>query len=115
MHWFLLLVIAIASGCAQVEDCAQVPPAQELLMGQRVYEDVCANCHEQGVDGAPAVGDSSAWAERSCLWVAVLEEHAKTGYLKMPARGGDADLTDQEVTAAAQYMLTLTHPELRPE
>jgi len=115
MRWFLLLVIAIASGCTQVEDCAPVPPAQELLMGQRVYEDVCAECHEQGVDGAPAVGDRSAWGDRSCLWVAVLEEHAKDGYLKMPAKGGDPSLSDQEVTAAAEYMLTLTYPDRRPE
>jgi cytochrome c5 len=115
MHWFLLLVIAIAAGCTEVEDCAPVPPAQELLMGQRVYEDVCADCHEQGVDGAPAVGDRGAWAGRSCLWVAVLEEHAKDGYLKMPAKGGDSSLSDQEVSAAAQYMLTLTHPDWQSE
>ncbi len=53
--------------------------------------------------------------DRSESWVAVLEEHAKEGYLAMPARGGDPGLSDHEVSAAAEYMLTQTLPERRPE
>jgi cytochrome c5 len=47
--------------------------------------------------------------------VAVLEEHAKDGYLAMPARGGEPGLCDLDVSAAAEYMLTLTHPDQQPE
>ena len=57
------------------------------------------------------MGDREAWAGRSSMWVAVLEEHAKEGYLDMPARGGDPALTDREVAAAVEYMLTLIHPD----
>jgi cytochrome c5 len=112
---FLILVIAVAAGCAQQDGNASTTPAQGMLPGQQAYENVCATCHAQGLNGAPAIGDREAWADRSELWVAVLEEHAKEGYLAMPARGGDPTLSDQEVSAAAEYMLTQTLPERRPE
>ena len=115
MRWFLLLVIAIAAGCADTSGVDRAAPAQEMLPGQQTYENVCARCHKRGRGKAPAVGDRKAWESRSSLWVAVLEEHAKNGYLKMPARGGDPSLTDLEVAAAAEYMLTLTYPDRRPE
>ena len=117
MIWprLLPLVLALAAACSQVSDNATPVPAREPSAGLRAYENVCAACHEQGVDGAPATSDREAWADRSSLWVAVLEEHAKAGYLNMPARGGDPALSDEEVSAAAMYMLTLTHPEQRAE
>lgn len=98
---------------ASVDEVAAMPGAQ--LAGQSAYERVCAGCHRDGLNGAPAVGDRDAWAGRSSLWVGVLEEHAKNGYLAMPARGGDPAASDREIAAAAEYMLTLTHPDLPPE
>lgn len=113
----LLLVLGVAAGCSQQEagDDQRPLPAQELLAGQAAYEKVCAGCHEEGVDGAPVTGDRDAWADRSSLWVAVLEEHAINGYLAMPPKGGDPSLADEEVAAAAAYMLTLTHPDRLPD
>lgn len=80
------------------------------LAGKEAYDLVCANCHEEGVDGAPKTGDREAWAGRSWLWEAVLFEHAKEGYMEMPAKGGDATLDDATVEMAAEYMLLRTHP-----
>ena len=75
------------------------------------YEHACAGCHETGKDDAPRTGDREAWAGRSALWEAVLFEHAQKGYFKMPPHGHDGRFTDDEVAAAAQYMLELTHPD----
>ena len=75
------------------------------------YEHACANCHETGMNGAPRTGDAEAWASRSALWEAVLFEHAQKGYFKMPAHGLDGRFSDEEIAAAAQYMLELTHPD----
>mgnify|MGYP000264159802 CR=1 FL=1 len=36
----------------------------------------------------------------------------KAGYLEMPARGGAPGLTDEDVSAASEYILTVTYPEL---
>ncbi len=85
------------------------------LDGKAEYDRVCGRCHDEGLDGAPRTGDRSAWAARSALWEAVLFEHATNGYLEMPAMGGSPDLRDRDVKAAAEYMLSITHPELAPD
>jgi len=122
-YFLLSLVFGIAAACspanqgqpASVQSAPEEAPVSECLPGQRAYEEVCANCHETGLDGAPAVGDREAWENRSSLWVAVLTEHATEGYLGMPPKGGDPSLSDAEICAAVAYMMTLTHPEQPPE
>lgn len=117
-----VIVLTFAIACTRLDNGQpSAPPADPeappgaLLAGQTAYERVCASCHQEGLGGAPAVGDRAAWADRSSSWVGVLEEHAKNGYLAMPPRGGDPTLSDQEVVTAAEHMLTLTHPEQRPD
>ncbi len=80
--------------------------------GRRVYEANCAACHDSGADGAPAIGKPGEWKTRSGLWEAILFEHANKGYLAMPAKGGDAQLSEYEVDVASEYMLNLVHPDL---
>ncbi|MDH3532329.1 MAG: hypothetical protein OEO82_05325, partial [Gammaproteobacteria bacterium] len=55
------------------------------------------------------------WSGRSPLWEAVLFEHAKTGFLDMPAKGGNEALDDADVGKAAEYMLRSTFPEIPPD
>ena len=79
--------------------------------GKKVYDDACASCHDEGKDGAPVIGDRQAWSDHSPLWSAVLLEHAKAGWLQMPTKGGHPELSDQDVEAAGEYLLTVTFPE----
>lgn len=89
------------------------PPAGTLAMsGKQAYDTTCAACHETGVNGAPVTRNPADWENRSPLWQAVLMEHAKDGYFGMPPKGGNPDLTDMTVSAAAEYMLELTFPNL---
>ena len=110
----ILIVVAACSPAEQGGEPAIVAEPREEVVpeGRAAYERVCAGCHDEGVGGAPAVGDREAWADRSSLWMGVLAEHAKEGYLDMPAKGGAPDISDPEVTAAAEYMMSLTYPEL---
>ncbi len=84
----------------------------QLLEGKKTYEAACASCHDSGEDGAPVTGKESDWSDRSGLWVAVLSDHAKAGYLDMPGKGGHGELTDESVGAAVEYMMQKTFPEL---
>jgi len=86
--------------------------SDRLEDGRVAYETTCAKCHETGVDNAPKTGNSKDWDGRSNLWDAVLSEHAQKGYLRMPAKGGDKDSSEYDVDAAAEYMLTITHPDM---
>jgi cytochrome c5 len=83
--------------------------------GRAVYDEFCASCHDTGVEDAPAIGNPADWEGRSGLWQAVLMEHAKAGYLEMPARGGEPALTDLDVSRAVEYMLLVTYPEKLPD
>lgn len=114
------IVVLILAGCGETGDeaapaTASSPPVPVddtiALTGRQAYDQVCASCHEEGVDGAPKTGDQEAWAGRSWLWEAVLFEHAKDGYLAMPAKGGNESLDDAVVEMAAEYMLTRTYPD----
>jgi cytochrome c5 len=80
--------------------------------GRGAYAEACARCHDTGVGGAPVTRNKEDWVDRSGLWEAVMSEHANEGYLGMPARGGNARMSEYDVDAAAEYMLTITHPEM---
>ena len=116
-----LAAMALLVACQSAQDdvsapAADSPPAPAVeaaaLTGKEAYDLVCAGCHEDGVDGAPKTGDRDAWAGRSWLWEAVLFEHAKEGYMEMPAKGGNDALDDATVEKAAEYMLSRTFPDV---
>jgi cytochrome c5 len=87
----------------------------ETLAGAAAYEKGCARCHDHGEVGAPVIGDQEAWAGRSWLWEAILIEHARQGYLGMPALGENVQLSDPEISMAAEYMLLQVHLEVPPD
>ena len=80
--------------------------------GRRVYVSACAQCHDCGENGAPIIGKTKDWTDRSHLWEAVLFEHANQGFLRMPGKGGDQDLSEYDVDVAAEYLLNVSHPAL---
>ena len=124
--WILIAAISGIVGCTSESDQAVQAagnPAytyhpqlnwreRYLELGRETYESACAACHDEGKDGSPTMGDRDSWADRSPLWSAVLIEHAKSGYLGMPSKGGQQELSDRAVQAAGEYMLSQTFPEL---
>jgi len=73
--------------------------------GQSVYAKSCAACHDSGVMDAPKIGDKNAWAPLIAEGVDVLYENANKGVGKMPPKGGNMQLSDDEVKAAVEYMV----------
>jgi cytochrome c5 len=81
---------------------AGAPTANQT--GEQVYQAVCKTCHEAGLAGAPKFGDKAAWASRIKTGVDALYSSAINGKNAMPAKGGNADLTDAELQRAVVYM-----------
>ena len=90
-------------------------PQGAMVSGRAPYDEFCAACHDTGIDGAPVIGQPAAWKNRSPLWQAVLMEHAKQGYLAMPAKGGADELSELAVSQAVEYMLLTTFPDKLPD
>ena len=73
--------------------------------GQSVYAKSCAACHDSGVMGAPKVGDKDVWVPLIAEGVDVLSQNAIKGIGKMPPKGGNMKLSDDDVKAAVAYMM----------
>jgi len=75
-----------------------------LMAGDAVYKMVCSACHDTGAAGAPKVGDAGAWSARIAQGYDTLLDHAIKGIRAMPAKGGNADLSDVEVARAVVHL-----------
>lgn len=76
------------------------------LDGSMIYENACATCHANGVAGAPEMV-ASAWSGRLDKGTEMLISNAINGIGAMPARGGRADLSDEQVAASVTHMLDM--------
>ncbi|MGF1614384.1 MAG: c-type cytochrome [Gammaproteobacteria bacterium] len=98
-----------ATAAPATADETPVPATSANTAGASVYNSACAFCHAAGVAGAPKPGDKAEWVPRTAQGQEVLYKHAIEGYTgekgMMPARGGAANLTDDEVKAAVDYMV----------
>jgi cytochrome c5 len=113
------VLLTFATGCGEnstagpsiIDEAAlPVPTDPVLALGQAVYRGDCTNCHTAGKKGAPRFGDATAWAPRLSQGLATLTRHAIEGYYgpagdEMPARGGNDELTDEQVAAAVRYQV----------
>ena len=88
------------------------PAAPENTVGKSVYGKTCAMCHAAGVAGAPKPGDKADWGPRIAQGKDTLYKHAIEGFNgakgSMPARGGNAKMSDEDVKAAVDYMVGLS-------
>lgn len=103
-----------ASTEAKPEEKAEAPAAEAkpeakaeasvAVDGQKVFEASCKMCHGGTIPGAPVVGKKDDWAPRIAKGKETLHKHALEGFNAMPAKGGNAGLSDDEVKAAVDYM-----------
>ena len=73
--------------------------------GKEVVAAVCSACHEKGVNGAPRIGDKKAWSQREAKGLGGLTHSALNGIRKMPAHGGNPNVSDYEIERAITYMV----------
>jgi len=81
-------------------------PAAASSDGSKVYQSVCVACHGSGVLGAPKLGDKAAWKPRLAQGLSTLDEHAIKGIRGMPPKGANPSLSDGDVSAAVDYMVS---------
>ncbi len=78
--------------------------------GEKTYKAACFACHGTGAAGAPKLGDKANWGPRIKQGKDTLYTHALKGFKGnkgfMPAKGGRADLSDADVKAAVDYMIS---------
>ena len=98
------------SVCRAGDDCGvvAVSSASGPLSGQQVYDQFCFACHTSGVGGAPLLGDAAAWEPRVAKGLDELMASTLNGINAMPAKGTCMNCSDDELSAAVDYMIGQT-------
>ena len=99
-----------AAGAAAAEAAKGQVAYGGTLDGAVIFGNLCTGCHTAGVAKAPKL-EKAAWSARIAQGLEVLHGHAINGYNGpdggvMPARGGNPALTDAQVKATVDWMLT---------
>lgn len=98
------------AGAAAIAEAASASTSEPVaafdgsLDGEMIYTNVCSVCHATAVAGAPKPG-SPEMALRAEKGQDALLQTAINGLNAMPARGGRADLTDEQIQAVVEFML----------
>lgn len=74
--------------------------------GGETYNTYCAVCHKSGLNAAPKFGNKALWAKRIAQGKETVYKHALEGIRGMPPKGGIASLSDEDVKAAVDYMVS---------
>jgi len=87
------------------------PTDPNLVLGAQIWDGTCRGCHGLGIADSPKITDKVAWAPRIAQGVETLYQHALEGHFgsdgaMMPARGGNDSLSDEEVKAAVNFMIS---------
>ncbi|MDH5393779.1 MAG: c-type cytochrome [Gammaproteobacteria bacterium] len=93
----------------------RIKPVSEVNVGdvnvvvvrsaKEIVEGTCMSCHGTGAMGAPKVGTKAQWKSRLSAGMKTMMKNATEGKGMMPARGGDASLSDADIKKAIKYML----------
>lgn len=80
------------------------PPT--LGRGKQVYLSSCVICHQDGQMSAPLIGDQANWYMRlKNRGLMGLYRHSIDGYNSMPVKGACVTCSDNDIMAAANYIL----------
>ncbi len=122
---YFLIKLATSSYYADVSDTSttatetRIMPSGRLVLGdgtepgqrtgQQVFDKVCIQCHgaDKTIAFSPKITHNDQWSPRISKGLDTLVKHAIEGFQgegMMPAKGGAADLTDDEVKRAVIYM-----------
>ncbi len=95
---------AAALAEAQAATAAAQSAAAEMD-GEQVYNVMCVTCHDAGLADAPIKGSDQMAQRLIEKGIDTLVMNAINGINVMPPRGGDANLTDEQIRAAVEFML----------
>jgi cytochrome c5 len=104
-----VVFIANQAGAKFKEPASKAPaqkPGAVAAAGKKVYDSTCMACHATGVANAPKLGDKAAWAPRIKQGSDTLLQSALKGKGAMPPKGGNASLSDADLRAAIEFMVS---------
>lgn len=93
----------VSDATAAVEAAAET--VADAFDAAATYPMACFACHGTGAAGAPMLTDKAAWEPRIAKGTDMLYASAINGLNAMPAKGGQVQLSDDQIKALVDYML----------
>jgi cytochrome c5 len=78
----------------------------DTAKGESIFNTTCTACHSTGAAGAPKIGDKTAWGPRLKDGMPAVYAFAMKGKGAMPPKGGNASLSETDVKAAVDFMVS---------
>ena len=115
----LSLAFLTLGGCSKNSDGAgQAKSTGDLAKGKQVYETTCATCHAADGSGVKGLGRSLVDSEfvkkssdadlvKMVIEGRTVDDPLNTTKIAMPARGGNAGLSDSDIADSVAYLRTL--------
>lgn len=101
--------IEAAAAAAKAAAASQVAYGG-TMDGKAIFGQLCHACHETGAGGSPVLTDKANWVPRLAQGEDTLLKHAIEGFTgsagMMPAKGGNPALSDEQVKATVEWMMT---------
>ncbi len=98
-----------STGAVKTEEVASAETSPvNLEKGKKVYGSSCFACHDAGVAGSPKIGDKDVWTARIATGSNALYTSAISGKGIMPPKGGNMGISDDDVKAAVDYMVSMS-------
>jgi cytochrome c5 len=101
-----VVLMANQAGARFKEPAPKAPAKAAAADGKKVYDSTCMACHATGLANAPKLGDKAAWAPHIRQGMDALLQSALKGKGAMPPKGGNASLSDADVRAAIEFMVS---------
>ena len=102
---YLILVIWVMAALVTNSYAAEANRSPDVL-----YRRFCASCHDHGTQGAPKIGDKTAWKPIIAAGMPVMMEVVMKGSKKNPLmlpRAG-TKLKEEELKPVVEYMVNLS-------
>jgi cytochrome c5 len=100
------VTVAAAPAPAVAGKAAPAAAGGDSAKGKSIFDGTCTACHSTGAAGAPKIGDKAAWAPRLKEGMPAVYGIAMKGKGAMPPKGGNAGLSEADVKAAVDYMVS---------
>jgi len=100
---FIIVTSLLFVGCSDPEAAKQ---KEALAKGEAIVKQTCFVCHGQGINGAPIIGNSKMWGKRIEQGKDALMQSALNGKGDMPIKGGNPNLSDEDISLAIDYMIS---------
>lgn len=106
IYCLLVVILALLAGCSDGQPSISSSTPEEFSRGEKIVKANCKVCHAQGINGAPIIGNTKMWEPRLNKSIEELAANAAAGFGLMPAKGGNDSLSDDEITAAVEFMVS---------